>query len=98
MGRSQSLPIHIIPIHIIQILPNPDRNLGSTSVRIKHSCLLFLSLNSIVRNIVRISYHTMKILKVPIPKSLARLFVRHMISQRLQTKLLWTKIEIEFCV
>ena len=39
IGRSQSLPIHIIPIRIIRILPNPDRNLGSTSVRIKQSCL-----------------------------------------------------------
>ena len=35
----ESLPIHIIPIRIIQILPNPDRNLESTSVRIKQSCL-----------------------------------------------------------
>ena len=33
---SQSLPIHIIPVHIIRILHNPDRNLGSTSVRITH--------------------------------------------------------------
>ena len=43
IGRSQSLPIHIIPIRIIRILPNADRNLGSTSVRIKQSrlyCLL----------------------------------------------------------
>ena len=28
-----------MPIRIIRILPNPDRNLGSTSVRIKQSCL-----------------------------------------------------------
>ena len=39
--RSRSLPIHIIRIRIIQILPNLDRNLGSTSVRIKQSCLYF---------------------------------------------------------
>ena len=40
---SWSLPIHIIPIRIIHILPNPDRNLGSTSVEvhIKQSCLYF---------------------------------------------------------
>ena len=31
--------MHIIPIRILRILPNPDRNLGSTSVRIKQSCL-----------------------------------------------------------
>ena len=34
----ESLLIHIIYIRIIRILPNPDRNLGFTSVRIK-SCL-----------------------------------------------------------
>ena len=37
--RLKSLPIHIIPMRIIRILPNPDRNLGSTSVRIKQSSL-----------------------------------------------------------
>ena len=37
IGRSQSL--RIIPIRIIRILPNPDRNLGSTSFRIKQSGL-----------------------------------------------------------
>ena len=39
--RSQSLPIHIIPICKIQILLNPDRNLGSTSVLIKQSGLYY---------------------------------------------------------
>ena len=41
IGRSQSLPIHTISIFIIRILPNPDKNIGSTSVRIKQSCLYF---------------------------------------------------------
>ena len=39
IGRSQFRPMHIIPLCMIRILPNPDRNLGSTSVRIKHNCL-----------------------------------------------------------
>ena len=39
IGRSQSLPIHIIAIRIIQILLYPDRNLEFTSARIKQSCL-----------------------------------------------------------
>ena len=38
-GRSQSLPIHVLLIRIIRILPNPDRNLGSTSDWIQQSCL-----------------------------------------------------------
>ena len=41
IGRS--LPIHVIPICIIRILPNPDRDLGYTSVRIKRSCLYIVS-------------------------------------------------------
>ena len=43
IGRSRSLPLHIIPIRIIRILPNPDRNLGYTSVRIKQSCMYLLA-------------------------------------------------------
>ena len=38
IGRSWSLPIHIIPIHVILILSYPDIDVGP-SVRIKQSCL-----------------------------------------------------------
>ena len=41
IGRSRSLPIHIIPIRIVRILPNLDRNLGSTPFQIEQSCLYY---------------------------------------------------------
>ena len=56
IGRSQSLPIHVTSIRIIHILPNPDRNLGYTSVRITQSCLykLHSSWKQLIVNIQRL--------------------------------------------
>ena len=51
IGRSQSLPIHIIPICIIQNVPNPDGHLWSTSVRIKQSCLYMVILKGLLQSL-----------------------------------------------